>query len=1146
MIDYIKVYYPENFNDYIESSEYIALIDLIAFLGQSLAFRTDLNARENFIDTAERRDSVLKLARLISYNPKRNQTANGFIKFDSVQTTERLKDSNGIDLTNLIVKWNDATNLNWYEQFITILNSCLPRNQQVGKPANSKNINGVLNAEYNVNLPSNALPVIPFSTLVDGSALQFEAVSGTSIDTDYIYEASPGPGVPLNIIYKNDNLGNSSNNTGFFFYFKQGNLQNQEFAFNESIPNNLAAVNVDNINNTDVWLYQINNFGVIIDEWEKIPAVVGTNIIYNNNAAKKSFQVNSRAGDQIDLVFGDGTFAEIPVGSFRTYFRSSIGLSYTITPDEMSNITLNIPYISKSGRLETLTVVASLKYTVANAIARESITEIKTKAPQLYYSQNRMINGEDYNTFPYSNYSSISKVKAVNRTSSGVSRFLDVLDTTGKYSSTNIFAEDGIVYKEDTLSSFTFTFNTTSDINRVIENQVLPLVRDKPILHYYYENFTRFNLNLSWNRITVGSNSSTGYFGNQVAVGTGVAPPNNYITEGSVIIFSPGDGKYFNSANEIVSLPSNGLVPQNGQLLLYATVVKLVGSGNQGVLSNGQGPITLSENIPTAATAINVFPAYNNSFTRDFKIKLINNIQNYLNFGLRYDQATKSWEIIDPVDLNLTAPFSLEFQGDTTGQSKDSSWLLAFTVSSATYTVQARGINFVFESVRETKFYFENQNKIYDPVTGFTVNDSINVLRINGNANTGQPLPENYLWFVYDQVVESDGYVDARKVLITYSDQNDNGVPDDPDIFQNLVMPIKTVIDSSVLWTTLNGARVYTQYVKLFQNGQIFYDSTAELYYELSTVPTISITTVDSAQLNRKFVFFESVAGYNNFVTYVPVVPGTINVTFDIRSTIIANINNYEIGQVFYAWKDQQFYQISQTGSSKNLITVTNYFVRIGRETLYFQYKHNAPGSRRIDPSPSNLIDLYILTKEYENSYRAWAIDTTGTLQEPEKETPETLKLAFGDLENYKALSDALIYNPAKFKPLFGNKALPELQATFKVVKNSNINLTDSEIRSQVLAYINAFFALGNWDFGETFYFTELATYIQQGLAPNISSILIIPNSTNQVYGSLQQISSEPNEILISAATVENIEVIPSITASLLNLQNNSVNTIIT
>ena len=55
MIGYIRENFPEDFNDYIESSEYLALIDLIAFLGQSLAFRIDLNARENFLELAERR-----------------------------------------------------------------------------------------------------------------------------------------------------------------------------------------------------------------------------------------------------------------------------------------------------------------------------------------------------------------------------------------------------------------------------------------------------------------------------------------------------------------------------------------------------------------------------------------------------------------------------------------------------------------------------------------------------------------------------------------------------------------------------------------------------------------------------------------------------------------------------------------------------------------------------------------------------------------------------------------------------------------------------------------------------------------------------------------------------------------------------------
>jgi hypothetical protein len=54
MIGYLRENYPEEFNDYIDSSEFVALVDLIAFLGQNLSFRIDLNARENFLETAQR------------------------------------------------------------------------------------------------------------------------------------------------------------------------------------------------------------------------------------------------------------------------------------------------------------------------------------------------------------------------------------------------------------------------------------------------------------------------------------------------------------------------------------------------------------------------------------------------------------------------------------------------------------------------------------------------------------------------------------------------------------------------------------------------------------------------------------------------------------------------------------------------------------------------------------------------------------------------------------------------------------------------------------------------------------------------------------------------------------------------------------
>lgn len=1096
MIDYLRLYYPEDFNDFTESSEYIALIDLIAFLGQSLAFRTDLNARENFIDTAERRDSVLKLARLISYVPKRNQTATGFLKFDSVQTTETLTDSNGLDLTNLIVKWNDSTNVNWYEQFITVLNSAMPTNQNVGDPGNSKTIGGVVNDEYQVNVPPSTVPAYPFNVNVEGTSMIFEAIGVTSQGKEYLYEVPPRPGAPMNILYRNDNLGNASNNTGFFFYFKQGSLQTFDFNVVESVPNNVVNVNVNNINNTDVWLYQLNNLGLATTLWNQIPSVNGYNIIYNNNAPRQSYQVTTRNSDQINLVFGDGTFSAVPQGKFRTYFRTSTGLTYKLTPDQMQNIFITIPYVSRSNRIETLTVSCSLKYTVANAVARESNAEIKAKAPQQYYTQNRMVTGEDYNIFPYSNYNTISKVKAVNRTSSGVSRFLDVKDTTGRYSSTNIFADDGIVYQENAGSTLTFTWSTKSDINRTIQNSIIPAINNKSLLHFYYANFNRYALtDMEWSRSSIGSGSCTGYFvtatGNKQQVGTGTTGSNAYVSESSIVIFSPGAGNYFDAANEIQTIPASGVIPQNGNSVLYATVTRLVGNGGQGNLTNGQGPITLSENIPSDAIAQTVIPAFSNSFTTEFETELINLISAYTEFGIRYNQTTKTWAIVTSQDVDTTSPFSLTNQGDTSGLNNDASWLLDFTVNGTVYTVTIRGLNYIFQSAEETKFYFDNSVKIFDPTTGLTVNDSVNVLKGNGNPDTGVPYTNNILWYIYNQVAESDGYVDASKVLVTYSDSNDDGVPDNPDIFTLVVDP--------------------------------------------ATNPT------------HKYIFLQKEYGYGNFVTFVSLSNTLVDTDFPTQLAILPNINNYPEGQIFYAYDDDEFYVITVSSAGVRSLTLSeDYLARVGRQSLYFQYRHNAPGSRRIDPSPNNLIDMYILTKEYETSYRAWVLDSTGTVAEPERPDSESLRLSFSDLENYKSISDAIIYNSANFKPLFGDKAAPELQATFKVIKNSNINLSDSEIRSQVLASINNYFATNNWDFGETFYFTELATYVQQGLAPAISSMIIVPNSTSQIYGSLQQISSQPDEILISAATVQNIEIINSITAAQLNLQNLAVNTIIT
>ena len=196
MITYLRENYPEDFNDYIDSSEYIALIDLIAFLGQNLSFRIDLNARENFLETAERRESILRLARLINYNAKRNVPANGFLKITSISTSENVVDSNGINLANSIIGWNDPTNSNWYQQFIAIINASITNLSAFGKPLSKKTIDGIATEQYKINTNTTDVPVYSFSKNIGGSQMSFELVSSTFDGQNYIYEEMPTSSEP--------------------------------------------------------------------------------------------------------------------------------------------------------------------------------------------------------------------------------------------------------------------------------------------------------------------------------------------------------------------------------------------------------------------------------------------------------------------------------------------------------------------------------------------------------------------------------------------------------------------------------------------------------------------------------------------------------------------------------------------------------------------------------------------------------------------------------------------------------------------------------------------------------------------------------------------------------------------------------------
>ena len=260
MIEYLRTNYPEDFNDYIESSEYLALIDLVAFLGQNLSFRIDLNARENFLELAERRESVLRLARLLNYNPRRNQSANGLLKFTAVSTTEDLLDSNGTNLAGQTIQWNDSTNSNWYEQFIKVLNTSLPVNGVFGKPNKSETVAGIATDQYRINGVNTDVPVYSFEKPIEGKTTPFEIVS-TDIEEGSLVEEPPIPGNNFAFMYRNDTQGPGSSNTGFFAHFRQGRLESGQFSVTQPTPNQTVSIDTENINDSDVWLFKLDANG---------------------------------------------------------------------------------------------------------------------------------------------------------------------------------------------------------------------------------------------------------------------------------------------------------------------------------------------------------------------------------------------------------------------------------------------------------------------------------------------------------------------------------------------------------------------------------------------------------------------------------------------------------------------------------------------------------------------------------------------------------------------------------------------------------------------------------------------------------------------------------------------------------------------
>ena len=1265
LINYIQTYYPEDFNDYIESSEFIAIIELLAYFGTSLAFRTDLNSRENFIDTAERRESIIRLAQMVNYVPRRNIPASGLFKISAVQTNQPLTDANGVNINDTAIFWNDPNNPDWFDQFIQVCNAAFSTLNPFGRPTKSGTIGSIPTDLYQLNSVPRLNVTYPTSVTVSGQEYPIDVCNPDFVTNETIFERDPDPANAFNFIYRNDSLGVSSPNTGFFLYFKQGNLINVDTNFEFPVPNRVFPIDIQNINQSDVYVQETTQDGTVINKWLKVPALAGENIIYNSIqfAERNIFDVISGANNTVSVRFADGNFGNVPTGLFRFWVRVSANQALVIRPDDAQGLQINIPYIGYDQQEYVLRIVFNLEQTIGNAAAAETDDQIRLRAPEVFSTQSRMVNGSDYNVLPLVFGNQIAKIQAIDRTYSGQSRYIDLNDPTGFHRDLIIFGEDGSLYRDNqnVLVEVIEDSSNSTTIENILINTIQEMLRNENVSKFFYDEYLpqfeqtiRVNppntgrslldlvptpsdpgSSLFWKTMPQKFKNDTGYFSSSPASATALPllnTLNNLNLDGNVyqpwVFISPGSVVEF--AN--LAIPSS-LNPAPVNSVIQAGIPLIVNPLNPYA---NIGPVELNVEEQINYQAVKVYPKFRNDLNTTEIAEIVQRINDGISFWLYYDlltdewhtsiaatpgltnQADQPWEYA-PADIILGVP---QIYSTTNWPLYAAGGLLYVSIASnnelgtTTYDLTARGRVYVFESYRDVRFFWEPGVVVIDNASGQALQDTIEIMPfVNTNSLVDNNLPPEPILnpqdvFLRKQVpfnisgvfTQDDGYVDTSKVEVSLIDDNEDGIPDYPEGFNDIVAPEDRIVfefynnevtgyQSTRPWITnwstiLEGytgdVYVYfppslTDNTKLFsppfissEPGGLLPGTGPGSQYDPPPATTVYMDSADLIFINNTTqILFDSVSPFiksianqitawfngptptstiyfpwlNNTGTIIDktdiitnyflnksflisgISPPGYGVYYSLGSGSSSDLVTYPTGQTFIASVDK--YHFDKNGK---VFTQNTSVQDSSRLPLYFKWSHYAPIDQRVDPSATNIIDMIVITDSFYRDMLIWK-NSNGTIATvPAPPTTEELRIQFQELDQYKMISDSMVWNSGTFKILFGTQAADELQATIKVVKAPSTSISDNEVKTKVIQAIDIYFDIRNWDFGEKFFWSELSAFIHQQLSRIISSVVIVPNSANSQFGNLFEIVAGPTELFMSTATVNNVQIVTNLT----------------
>ena len=92
LIAYVKRYFPNEFQDFNDASGGMAILDLMAYVGDVLSYNIDKQVNETFINRAIETKNIINLAQAYGYKPRKTTPSVVNLSLTSVVTTSTSAD----------------------------------------------------------------------------------------------------------------------------------------------------------------------------------------------------------------------------------------------------------------------------------------------------------------------------------------------------------------------------------------------------------------------------------------------------------------------------------------------------------------------------------------------------------------------------------------------------------------------------------------------------------------------------------------------------------------------------------------------------------------------------------------------------------------------------------------------------------------------------------------------------------------------------------------------------------------------------------------------------------------------------------------------------------------------------------------------